>query len=80
MQNYDLSKLEVQKEFCRAAHSSVAQGRVPDFFLISNFDRSQFCSPLSYDDEKWLIWEPQSIGTFEDILKGIKSDTMLLLS
>ena len=24
-------------------------------FLTSNFDRSQFCSPLSYDDEKWFI-------------------------
>ena len=22
-----------------------------NFFLTSNFDRSQFCSPLSYDDE-----------------------------
>ena len=44
----------------------MARGRVLDFFRISNFDRSQFCSPLSYDDEKWLIWKPQaiSIGTW----------------
>ena len=30
-------------------------------FQTSNFDRSQFCSPLSYDDEKWLIWKPQAM-------------------
>ena len=31
---------------------SNVRGGVPDFFQISNFDRSQFGNPLSYDDEK----------------------------
>ena len=31
------------------------------FFLISNFERSKFCSPLSYDSKKGLIWNPQAI-------------------
>ena len=62
--------------------------RVADFFQTSNFDRSQFCNPLSYDDEKWLIWKPQaiSIGTqlkkqhitiFNICLNVLKSSNLL---
>ena len=46
LENCDLSKFEVQKENYRAAHSSVAHCQDPDFFHTSNFDRSQFWSPL----------------------------------
>ena len=27
-------------------------------FQMSYFDSLQFCSPLTYDDEQWLIWKP----------------------
>ena len=38
-----------------------ARVSVRKFFRASNFDKSQFCRPLSYDDEKWLICKPQAI-------------------
>ena len=35
---------------------------IGEFFQISNFDMSQFCSLLSYDDEQSLIQNPQAIS------------------
>ena len=42
-------------------HKISLKSKMSDFFQTSNFDGSQFCSPLSYDDEKLLIWKPLTI-------------------
>ena len=47
---------ELSNPFLLSKRASVRQ-----FSQTSNFDRSQFYNPLSYDDEKWLIWKPKAI-------------------
>ena len=88
MQSCDLSKLEVIGHFGLKATFYQINLTQPDstwtggtpLFWTSNFDRSQFCSPLNYDDQKQLISKPQAIYTLDNNQKNsipalLRSDT-----
>ena len=65
LQSCDLSKFEVQKKGLPGSYLNKAESdllnkisfkfKMSDFFQTSNFDKSQFCSPLTYEDAQQLF-------------------------